>query len=147
MIVVCAADHAGLMLKDYLVAALAARGVMTLDFGTHGSKPVDYPDYAHRVCDLLKRGSEYGCVGMLICGSGVGMAMAANRHHHIRCAVVTTVEAALLARRHNDANVLALGARVVGAGTALAILNVFLATSYEGGRHDLRLAKLEPVGD
>lgn len=144
MIVVLAADHAGVALKDHLITALSAKRIMTLDLGTDGTTSVDYPVYAHKVCDMLRGGQFYGCVGVLICGTGIGMSMAANRHAHIRCAVATSVDAACLSRMHNDANVLALGARMLDETTALAILDVFLTTPYEGGRHALRLAKLNP---
>ena len=142
MIVVFAADHAGFSLKQTLIATLTERGIMTLDLGTDSETSVDYPDYAHLLCDLLDGGLSWGCVGVLICGSGIGMSMAANRHRHIRCAVSTSVEAVRLTRMHNDANVLALGARVVDEPTAIAILDAFMTTHYEGGRHDKRLAKL-----
>lgn len=142
MIVVFAADHAGFSLKQTLITTLMRRGVMTLDLGTNSDTSVDYPVYAHRVCDLLDGGLSYGCVGVLICGSGIGMSMAANRHRHIRCAVSATVEAIRLARMHNGTNVLALGARVMDEATAIAILDTFMMTPYEGGRHDRRVFKL-----
>lgn len=142
MIVAFAADHAGFSLKQTLLATLTARGVMTLDLGTDSETSVDYPDYAHRLCHLLDGGLSYGCIGVLICGSGIGMSIVANRHRHIRCALSTCVETVRLARMHNDANVLALGARVMDDVTATAILDAFMTTPYEGGRHDKRLAKL-----
>jgi len=142
MIVVLAADHAGVALKDTLLAMLSKSNILTLDFGTRGTEPVDYPDFADRVCDLMGGAIGPLCVGVLICGSGIGMSIAANRYRHVRCVVATTVESAQLARRHNNANVLALGARVVDDRTACAIMDRFLSTSYEGGRHDARLAKL-----
>jgi len=144
MIVVFGADHAGYHLKEKLLARIAAKGIMTLDVGTISDQSVDYPDYAHRVCDILLRGQDYGCVGVLVCGSGTGMAIAANKHSHIRCAQAISPEMARLARVHNDANVLALGARLVDDQMALTILDVFLVSEYEGGRHEQRVRKLNP---
>jgi ribose 5-phosphate isomerase B len=145
MVIVMGADHAGYHLKQTLLARLASQNILTLDVGTVSDQSVDYPDYAHRVCNLLERGQEYGCVGVLVCGTGQGMAMAANKHRHIRCAVSTTPAMAWLARAHNNANVLALGARLVDEATAWAILDAFLTTGYEGGRHEQRVRKLNPA--
>jgi ribose 5-phosphate isomerase B len=136
-------DHAGFPLKAPLVAALRAAGHDVLDQGTHGPDRVDYPDLAHAVCRAVQAGDAD--FGVLICGSGIGMSIAANRHRGIRCALVGEATSAGLCRAHNDANVIALGARLIGVDLALDILRVFLATPYEGGRHDLRLAKLAPV--
>lgn len=138
------ADHAGVALKDHLAATLRAAGHAVLDCGTAGPDSVDYPDYAHRVAKALESGAAR--FGVLVCGSGIGMSIAANRHAAIRCALVTSAEAAGLARAHNDANVLALGERLIDVATADAALAVFLATPYEGGRHDRRLAKLAVPG-
>ncbi|MDE2514597.1 MAG: ribose 5-phosphate isomerase B [Rhodospirillales bacterium] len=137
------ADHAGFALKDHLAARLRAAGHAVLDCGTSGPDSVDYPDYAHRVAEALESGAAG--FGLLVCGSGIGMSIAANRHAAIRCALVNSAEAAGLARAHNNANVLALGARLIDAATAEAALRTFLATAYEGGRHDRRLAKLAPA--
>ena len=142
MIVACGADHAGVVLKRQLVEHLQEKGIATLDLGTNGTESVDYPDFAHQVCDVLGRESDH--VGLLVCGTGIGMSIAANRHAHIRCAIATSVEMARLTRQHNDANVLALGARIINDDVAKAILDVFLMTPYEGGRHATRLAKLSP---
>lgn len=134
------ADHAGYGLKDQLAARLRAAGHAVLDCGTSGPDSVDYPDYAHRVAEALESGAAR--FGVLVCGSGIGMSIAANRHPAIRCALAASAEAARLSRAHNDANVLALGARLTDPETAQAALAAFLATPYEGGRHDRRLAKL-----
>jgi ribose 5-phosphate isomerase B len=136
-------DHAGPQLKRVLAEALRAAGHAVLDLGTNDETRVDYPDYAHAVCRAVAAGEAQ--FGVLICGTGIGMSIAANRHPAIRCALVTDVTAARLTRAHNDANVLALGARLIGEAVALDVLNTFLATAYEGGRHDARLAKLAPV--
>jgi ribose 5-phosphate isomerase B len=133
-------DHAGLPLKQALQQALAAAGHGLLDFGTNEAASVDYPDFAHRVCAAVEDGRAR--FGVLVCGSGIGMAMAANRHGGIRAAVLHDATEARLTRAHNDANVAAFGARLVGPEVALDALRAFLSTPYEGGRHDRRLAKL-----
>ena len=135
-----AADHAGLRLKSVISEELEALGWRVLDLGTDGPEAVDYPDYGDALAVTLGSG-EAGC-GVLVCGTGIGIAIAANRHPHVRAAVCHDVTTARLARRHNDANVLALGARIVGEQVARDCLRAFLATAYEGGRHDPRVAKL-----
>ncbi|MBM3485499.1 MAG: ribose 5-phosphate isomerase B [Alphaproteobacteria bacterium] len=135
-----AADHAGYALKRALVAVLADMGCLVVDLGTEGEASVDYPDFADRLVAALSR-SEAGA-GVLVCGSGIGMSIAANRHPGIRAALCGTVEMARLARQHNDANVLVLGARLIDAETASACLGAFLATPFDGGRHARRVAKL-----
>ena len=135
-------DHAGLPLKRALQEALAARGHELLDFGTNEAASVDYPDFAHQVCAAVQDGRAR--FGVLVCGSGIGMAMAANRHRGIRAAVLHDPTEARLTRVHNDANVAAFGARLVGPEVALDALRTFLSTDYEGGRHDRRIAKLSP---
>lgn len=134
------ADHGGVALKTKLAAALVADGHIVQDYGTDGTASVDYPDYAHAVCEAVEE--KRADFGILVCGSGIGMSIAANRHAGIRCGLVHDVTTARLTRAHNDANVLALGARIIGEEVALDILRVFLATSFEGGRHERRLAKL-----
>ena len=136
-------DHAGPALKRALVDAMRAAGHVVLDMGTHDDGRVDYPDFAHAVCAAVEDGRVQR--GVLVCGTGIGMAMAANRHPGIRCAVASEVDSARLCREHNDANVLALGARLVDAAQAREILRIFLATPFEGGRHVPRLAKLAPT--
>jgi len=136
-------DHAGYALKARLAEALAAAGHPLIDCGTDGSVSVDYPDFAHAVCAAVTEGRAR--FGVLVCGTGIGMSMAANRHPAIRCALLYDTTGARLTRAHNDANVLALGARLIGEEVALDILRVFLETPYEGGRHDRRLAKLQPL--
>lgn len=135
-------DHAGPELKATLRAALEAAGHPVLDLGTHGPASVDYPDFAAAVCAAVTEGRAR--FGVLICGTGIGISIAANRNPGIRCALVHDVTGARLTRMHNDANVLALGARMTGAEVALDALKTFLATPYEGGRHDRRVLKLSP---
>lgn len=136
------ADHAGVALKDHLAAVLRAEGFAVQDLGTTGSDSVDYPDFAHRVAVAVSGGVAQ--LGVLVCGTGIGMSIAANRHPGIRCALAHDVTTARLSRLHNNANVLALGARVVGEAVALDCLRAFLATGFEGGRHVRRLDKLNP---
>jgi ribose 5-phosphate isomerase B len=136
------ADHAGLPLKRALAEDLAAEGRLVLDLGTSEEASVDYPDFAHEVCRAVEEGRA--AFGVLVCGTGIGMAMAANRHPGIRAAVLHNATEARLTRAHNDANVAAFGARLTGPEVALDALRTFLATPYEGGRHDRRLAKLLP---
>jgi len=134
------ADHAGVGLKDALKPFLDARGVTYVDVGTHGGESVDYPDYAA----LVGRAVTSGDVdfGLLVCGSGIGMAIAANKLPGVRAAVATEVESARLSRSHNDANVLTLGARLTAEPMARDILAAFLDTPYEGGRHQRRVDKI-----
>jgi ribose 5-phosphate isomerase B len=139
-----ASDHAGLPLKLALKAALEAEGHTVQDLGTHGPESVDYPDYAALVAEAVASGAAP--FGILVCGSGIGMAIAANRHRGVRAAVIHSTTEARLARAHNNANIACFGARTMGVETALDSLRVFLATPYEGGRHDRRLAKLDPAG-
>jgi ribose 5-phosphate isomerase B len=140
LIVAVGADHGGLALKNCLAATLIEGGHQVLDFGTDGPASVDYPDFAAAVCGAVTEARAD--LGILVCGTGIGMSIAANRHAAIRCGLAHDVTTARLTRAHNDANVLALGARIVGEEVALDILGAFLSTPYEGGRHDRRLAKL-----
>jgi ribose 5-phosphate isomerase B len=137
-----AADHAGFALKAVLGRVLETEGFTVLDFGTNGPDSVDYPDFAHLACAAIESGQAR--LGVLVCGTGIGMSIAANRHAGIRCALLHDVTGARLTRAHNDANVLAMGARLIGEEVAIDILRTFLATPYEGGRHDRRLSKLTP---
>jgi ribose 5-phosphate isomerase B len=134
------ADHAGFVLKNDLAQLLDARGLTYTDFGTHGPESVDYPDFAAQVGRAVASG-DYDR-GLLVCGAGVGMAMAANKIPGIRAAAATEIESARLSRSHNDANVLALGARLTSPELARQIVTVFLDTPFEGGRHGRRIAKL-----
>lgn len=135
-----ASDHAGIGLRHSLIEVARCEWQPLEDLGTHAPDSVDYSDYA----DILaaKMLSYPDARGVLICGSGIGISIAANRHSHIRAALCHDVTTARLARLHNDANVLCLGARVTGVTTALDILQFFLTTEFEGGRHARRVAKL-----
>lgn len=135
-------DHAAPALKRVLAGALRAAGYPVLDMGTHDASRVDYPDIAHDVCAAVLEGRAER--GVLLCGSGVGMSMAANRHPGIRCALASETTTARLCREHNDANVIAMGGRLIDEGLAQEILRIFLATPFEGGRHVQRLEKLAP---
>jgi ribose 5-phosphate isomerase B len=138
--VAIAADHAGFQLKSALKEELARMGRETLDLGTSSEEAVDYPDFADRLADTLARG--HAKFGVLMCGSGIGMSIAANRNPAVRAALCTTPEMARLARLHNDANVLVLGGRITPQDTAKQCLHAFLETPFEGGRHARRVAKL-----
>ena len=136
-----AADHAGFPLKDHLVAWLRARGHEVIDLGTHSTASVDYPDFGHEVARRVAAGEVER--GLVVCGTGIGVSIAANRHAGVRAARCLTEYDARMARAHNDANVLALGQRVTGVGLAEAILEAFLATPFEGGRHARRVDRIE----
>lgn len=135
-----ASDHAGYELKSTLVEALGAMGHGVLDLGTDGPGSVDYPDFADALAAALADGRAER--GVLVCGSGIGIAIAANRHPGIRAAPCHDQTSARLTREHNDANVLALGARLVGDQVAEDCLKTFLSTEFAGGRHARRVAKL-----
>lgn len=134
-------DHAGVALKSALISALQAEGYRLVDCGAHdAAESVDYPDYAHEVCNEILNNSA--AFGILICGSGIGMSIAANRHTAIRAALVSTPEIAALARAHNNANIICLGARFMDANTAIQTTRAFITTDFEGGRHARRVEKL-----
>lgn len=137
-----ASDHAGLELKRNLITELTRRGREVRDFGTDSGDSCDYPDFAHALAAAIESGEVEA--GLLVCGTGVGMSIAANRHAGIRAVVCSEPLSARMSRRHNDANVLCLGARVVGQDTALDILDAFLTAEYEAGRHAKRVAKITP---
>ncbi len=136
-------DHAGLDMKRSLSAELERRGLQVRDFGTTSSDSCDYPDFAHALAQAIARGDVER--GILVCGTGVGMAISANRHASVRAVVCSEPLSARMARRHNDANVLCIGARIVGLDTALDILSAFLEADFEGGRHAGRVAKITPA--
>lgn len=130
-----AADHGGVTLKEVLKSHLTSSSVV--DLGANSLDSVNYPDYAQKMADAIK--SDPGAVGILICGTGLGMCMAVNRHQHIRAARCSTGLDAQLARQHNNANVLCLGGRVLGDELAKHIVDAFLAASFDGGRHQVRI--------
>ena len=132
-----ASDHAGLPLKEKL---LELKNYNWKDLGTHTEASVDYPDFAHELASAMK--DDPDSMGVLVCGSGQGMAMAANEHKHIRAALCWNKELARLSREHNNANVLCLGARVIDHDLALEIFSTFVHTEFEGGRHEKRVSKI-----
>jgi ribose 5-phosphate isomerase B len=136
------ADHAGFALKEKLRAELARAGHEVVDFGTDSESSTDYPDFARLVARAVARGDAER--GLLVCGSGVGMAIAANKVRGVRAAAVNDPLSAELARRHNDVNVLAIGARIVGPAVAERLLSTFLETPFDGGRHQRRVDKIDP---
>jgi ribose 5-phosphate isomerase B len=139
-VIALVADHAGLELKNALMGILDERGFETLDLGPETAEPVDYPDMAGKLAAALKAGRAQ--LGVMSCGSGIGIAIAANRYPWIRAAMCYDVTTARLAREHNDANVLALGSRLIGLEVARDCLLTFLDTPFAGGRHARRVAKL-----
>ena len=135
-----ASDHAGYEMKEFLVGYLQAKGSEVFDFGTHSPESVDYPDYAHPLAEAVEQGEVEAGVGL--CGSGEGMAMTLNKHQGIRAGLCWIPEIAELIRRHNNANVLVLPARFLSNDEAVALLDTFFATPFEGGRHEQRVAKM-----
>ena len=135
-----ASDHAGFALKAALLPWLAETGHDVLDLGTDGDASVDYPDFGHALAQAVARGQAER--GIAICGTGIGISIAVNRHPGLRCARVDEPVSAALARQHNDANAIALGARMIGEEMARACIAAFLAADFEGGRHTRRVDKL-----
>jgi ribose 5-phosphate isomerase B len=137
-----ASDHGGFMLKASLTAALQKDGHEIEDLGTRSTESVDYPDFAHAVAKLVADGKVER--GILVCGSGVGMSITANKHKGVRAVVCSDTYSAKMSRQHNDANVLCLGERVVGPGLAWDIVSIWLKEAAEGDRHAKRRDKIEP---
>lgn len=137
-----ASDHAGLDLKRQLAAHAGDAGHEVIDLGTDSADSVDYSDFAHRLAERLLAGDA--SFGVLVCGTGIGVSMAANRHRGIRAALCHDAFTAEMARRHNDANVLCMGGRTTGPGVAMQILDIFLAGEFDGGRHSRRVDKIDP---
>ncbi len=142
-IIPIASDHAGYELKLKVIDHLRQRGIDVRDFGTDSTDSCDYPDFAHPVGSAVNRG-DYPR-GIVICGSGNGVQMTVNKYPGVRCALCWTPEIAHLARQHNDANIVSIPARFVSADTALAILDQFLDTPFEGGRHTRRVEKISQL--
>ena len=141
MRIAIAADHGGYDLKKEIQTfTFENLNIEWIDLGTHSKDSVDYPDFAEKLCEALKNGEADK--GILICGTGIGISIAANRHPHIRSALCTDTTMARLTRQHNDANVLALGERIIGVEAAKDIVKTFLETEFEGGRHARRVEKL-----
>jgi ribose 5-phosphate isomerase B len=140
-----ASDHGGVELKALLAEHLQAKGFAVLDLGTDGSQSVDYPDFAVAVAKALGEGKA--ARGILVCGSGIGISIAANRFAHVRAALIHDAYGARMCRLHNDANVIVFGGRTIGSEIAKDCLDVFLSTEFEGGRHARRVAKLAENGE
>jgi ribose 5-phosphate isomerase B len=138
--VAVACDHGGLELKKALVALLEARGLAVLDLGTHDTQSVDYPDFAYALAAAIRDGRASR--GVLVCGTGIGISIAANRYPEIRAALVHDAFTARMCREHNDANVICFGGRTTGPGVALDCLEIFLDTEFAGDRHSRRVGKL-----
>ena len=135
-----ASDHAAIALKATLAAWLREQGHKVTDLGPHDHVSVDYPDYGYKLAHVIERGEAD--FGVALCGSGIGISIAVNRNPAARCALVSEPYSAKLARRHNDANVIALGARLIGEDMAKSCIHSFIETPFEGGRHQTRVAKL-----
>lgn len=140
MLIALGCDHGGFALKAELVPMLEEAGHTIVDLGTYSEASVDYPDFADKVCAAI---NEQRCErGILICGTGIGMSIAANRHRSIRAALCHEAYTARMSREHNDANILCLGARVLGPAVALDIVQVWLETEFAGGRHQRRISMM-----
>lgn len=140
MIIPIGCDHAGFELKQVIIAHLEAKGYEVKDFGCYSTDSIDYADFAHPVADLVE--STPGMKGILICGSGNGINMTANKHQGVRSALCWEVEIAKLAREHNDANILTMPARFISADLGKSIVDIFFSTDFEGGRHQKRIEKI-----
>ena len=138
-----ASDHAGFDLKELLKRDLQEGGYTVLDLGTHSTASVDYPDFGQAMAEAISAGKAEK--GVLVCGTGIGISIAANRNPNVRAALAHDVTSARLSREHNDANVIAFGQRLIGVEVAREALKVFLKTPFEGGRHVGRVAKLSRV--
>ncbi|MEQ3281493.1 ribose 5-phosphate isomerase B [Finegoldia magna] len=140
MKIAIAADHGGFELKDSMVEYIKSLGNEVMDLGTNSADSVDYPDYAKKVCEEIQQGNSD--LGILICGTGIGMSLAANKFDGIRAACVSDVYSAKMSRNHNNANVLCIGARVIGDEVAKLIIKTFLENEFEAGRHQRRVDKI-----
>jgi ribose 5-phosphate isomerase B len=138
-------DHGGYDLKEDVLAFLKSRDIEVLDFGTHSTESVDYPNYGKAVGEAVQ--SKEADLGIVICGTGIGISLAANKVDGIRAAVVSDTFSARMARMHNNANVLAFGSRVVGKGLAIDLVKAWLDSSFEGGRHKRRVDKIMAIED
>ena len=134
-------DHAGFSVKSFVIDYLEKKGIEVKDLGCFSSERVDYPDYAHKVAKAVLE--DKGGFGILICGSGIGMSLAANKHKGIRATLCHDYYTASMARKHNDANILCFGARIVGLGVIESILDGWLDSKFEGGRHIERVKKID----
>ena len=135
-----ASDHAGFELKEYIKSYLKKKKLSFLDLGPDNSDSVDYPDYAHKVAKKVKVSKKN--IGILVCGSGMGMSIVANKHKNVRAAQCFDLKSTKLSRLHNDANIITLGSRLLTKKNALSCIGIFLNTKFEGGRHSIRIKKI-----
>ena len=138
--IILASDHAGFKLKEEIKNFLIKKRKEILDLGTNNTDSVDYPDFAHRLSNKMKKNSKQ--IGILVCGSGIGMYMVANRHKNIRAALCYSIKSTKLSRQHNNANVMTIGARLTTKNVALKCVNAFINTNFKGGRHLRRIKKI-----
>ena len=138
--VLLASDHAGFKLKNKIKLFLIKKGNMVLDLGTKNTNSVDYPDFAHLLSKKMRNNKNQ--FGILICGSGIGMVMTANKHKNIRAALCYNLKSAKLSREHNNAKVMAMGSRLIKTSTAIKCVSTFLKTKFDGGRHQKRVKKI-----
>ncbi len=141
--IIIGSDHAAFELKEFLRDHLQKQGYEVTDVGTHSTESCHYPHFAHALCEKLQKGE--GELGILVCGTGIGMSMAANKHRGIRAACCSDTYSARLTREHNDANVLCLGARVLGAGLAADLADIFVKTEFVGGTHKTRIDMIAAI--
>ena len=139
--IIIGCDHAGFGLKGAVLAHLTEKGFDCIDVGTNSAESCHYPEFAHKLCVKIQNGEAP--LGILICGTGIGMSMAANKHRGIRAAACSDIFSAKYTRLHNDANVLCIGERVVGAGLAIELVDAFVDTEFEGGKHKTRIDMFE----
>ena len=133
-------DHAGFKLKEAITSYLTKKKIIFYDLGPHNNNRVDYPDFAHKVARKVKTNRKN--IGILVCGSGMGMSIAANRHKNVRAAQCFNLKSTKLSRLHNDANIITLGSRLISKKNALNFIGVFFKTKFEGGRHSKRIRKI-----
>ena len=143
MKVVLGCDHGGFELKEIIKVHLTEKGYSVIDIGTYNTDSVDYPDYGSKAGEMVA--SNEVDLGIVICSTGIGISIAANKVNGVRCALCTSEYMAKMSRQHNNANMLALGNRVIGCGLALAIVDVWMNTEFEGGRHEIRVNKLMEI--
>lgn len=141
--IIIGCDHGGFELKNEVIAHLTKRGIEVTDVGTYSAASCNYPDYARAVCQRIQSGEFER--GILICGTGIGMSIAANKHNGIRAACCSDTFSARMTRLHNDANILCFGGRVVGTGLACDMVDLFIDTEFEGGRHQARVDLLADI--
>ena len=141
--IIIGCDHGGFELKNEIISHLEKRGIEVTDVGTYSTDSCNYPDYARALCKRIQSGEFER--GILVCGTGIGISIAANKHNGIRAACCSDTFSARMTRMHNDANVLCMGGRVVGPGLACDMVDLFIDTEYEGGRHDARLSAIAEI--